>query len=86
MTFTIYYILVQLLGTPIAQSTLFLGNPTDSGHIDRADAGLMSELPVNTEQSGRPGVLDSLGVGGFWGDRWSMVLYADSNWLGWNCP
>lgn len=83
-----YYIahFVQLPGTPIAQSTSILGYPTSSGHIDRADAGLMSKLLVNTEQSGRPGVLDSLGVGGFWGDRWSMVLYPDSNWLGWNCP
>lgn len=65
---------IQFPGNPIARSTWVLGNPTSSGHINRADAGLMSELPVHTEQAGHPGVLDSLGVGGFWGDRWLLIL------------
>lgn len=71
-----YYVvlLIQLLGTSTAHSTWALGHPTFSGHINRADAGLMSELHDDTEQAGRSGVLDSLGVGGFWGDRWSLVL------------
>jgi hypothetical protein len=43
--------------------------PTSSGAIDRTDAGLMSELPVDAEQPGQTGVLDSLGVGESWGDR-----------------
>jgi hypothetical protein len=30
---------------------------------------VMSELPVGAEQPGQTGVLDSLGVGEFWGDR-----------------
>lgn len=34
----------------------------------------MSELPVNAEQPGQTGVLDSLGVGDFWGDRCAIDL------------
>jgi hypothetical protein len=34
----------------------------------------MSELPVDAEQSGRTGELDSLGVGEFWGDCCAIDL------------
>jgi hypothetical protein len=34
----------------------------------------MSELPVDAEQPGRTGELDSLGVGEFWGDCCAIDL------------